>query len=326
VRSGLGAYVTRRLIQLVPLLVLMSLILYTALSLMPGDPLYRMVSQLPGATPEDYLRLRSLYGLDDPFYLRYAKWLWAFVHGQPGYSLQYSVPVMDLITPRLVNTLLLSVSALLIGSLVAVAIGIYAAVHRYSWADYASMALAFVGFSVPAFWLALILVVLFSVQLQWLPASGLSDPRTAPGLWSGLVDRVQHLILPISVLAFSETAATSRFMRSSLLDVLNQDFLRTARAKGLTEQAVVLRHALRNALIPVVTVIAVSIPRVIGSAVVIETIFNYPGMSKLLYDAIMANDFPLVMPILLIVATLVVVFNLAADVVYGYLDPRIRYT
>lgn len=319
------AYVTRRVIQLVPLLLAMSLILYGALDLMPGDPLYAMLRDIPEATPEDYERLRAAYGLDDPFPVRYAKWLWLFLQGQPGYSLQYHMPVMELVWPRLLNTLLLSFMALLIGKAVAIAIGIWAAVRQYSAVDYASMALAFVGFSVPGFWLGLMLIVLFSVQLQWLPAGGYMDPRTPPGFWTELWDRGRHLILPLAVLAFSETTSTARYTRSSLLEVLGQDYLVTARAKGLAERAVVLRHALKNALIPVVTVIAVAIPRVVGGSTVIETVFGYPGMGKLLYDSIMSNDFTVVMAILMLLATMVLVFNLIADVLYGYLDPRIRY-
>jgi peptide/nickel transport system permease protein len=311
---------------MVPLLVMMSFILYGALNLMPGDPLYRMLRDIPNATPDDYTRLRTLYGLDDPFWLRYLKWLWLFVQGQPGYSLQYNVPVMDLVGPRVVNTLLLSVSALVLGKSIAIVVGAYAAVRQYSMFDYVSMALAFVGYSIPGFWLALMLIVVFAVNLQWLPASGAADPRTPPGVLPTLADRLAHLVLPILVLTFSETTSTARYMRSSLLEVLNQEYLTTARAKGLREQAIVLRHAMKNALIPVVTTIATTIPRVVGGSAVIETVFGYPGMGKLLFDSIMANDFTVVMVILMLLATIVVVFNLVADVLYGYLDPRIAYT
>ena len=320
------AYVLRRGLQMVPLLVVMSFILYGALNLMPGDPLYRMLRDVPNATPDDYTRLRALYGLDDPFWLRYLKWLWLFVQGQPGYSLQYNVPVMDLVGPRVVNTLLLSVSALVIGKTVAIVVGAYAAVRQYSIFDYVSMALAFVGYSIPGFWLGLMLIVVFAVNLQWLPASGAADPRTPPGLLNVLGDRLEHLVLPILVLTFSETTSTARFMRSSLLEVLNQEYLTTARAKGLREHAIVVRHAMKNALIPVVTTIATAIPRVVGGSAVIETVFGYPGMGKLLFDSIMANDFTVVMVILMLLATIVVIFNLLADVAYGYLDPRIAYT
>jgi peptide/nickel transport system permease protein len=321
-----GAYVARRGLQAVPVLLVMSFILYGALNLMPGDPLYRMLRDIPNATPDDYIRLRGLYGLDDPFWLRYMKWLWLFARGQPGYSLQYNVPVMDLVGPRFFNTLLLSVSALVIGKTIAIVVGAQAAVRQYSLFDYASMALAFVGYSIPGFWLGLMVIVLFAVNLQWLPASGAADPRTAPGLLPTVVDRLQHLVLPILVLTFSETTSTARYMRSSLLDVLNQEYLTVARAKGLREHAIVWRHAMKNALIPVVTTIATAVPRVVGGSAVIETVFGYPGMGKLLFDSIMANDFTVVMVILMILATIVVAFNLLADVLYGVLDPRIAYT
>jgi peptide/nickel transport system permease protein len=304
----------------------MSFILYAALNLMPGDPLYRMLRDIPNASPDEYVRLRGLYGHDDPFWLRYLKWLWLFVQGQPGYSLQYNVPVMELVGPRVINTLLLSVSALLIGKTIAVVVGAYAAVRQYSVFDYVSMALAFVGYSIPGFWLGLMLIVLFAVNLQWLPSSGAADPRAAPDAWSTLADRLQHLILPILVLTFSETTSTARYMRGSLLEVLNQEYLTTARAKGLREHVVVWRHAMKNALIPVVTTIAAAVPRVVGGSAVIETVFGYPGMGKLLFDSIMANDFTVVMVILMLLAAIVVVFNLLADVLYGVLDPRIAYT
>ena len=317
---------TRRGLQMVPLLVVMSFILYGALTLMPGDPLYRMLRDIPNTTPDDYVRLRALYGLDDPFWVRYVKWLWLFVQGQPGFSLQYNRPVMELVGPRIVNTLLLSASALVIGKTLAIVVGTCAAVRQYSIFDYVSMALAFVGYSIPGFWLGLMLIVVFAVQLQWLPAGGFADPRTPPGWWNELGDRLQHLILPVLVLTFSETTSTARYMRSSLLDVLGQDYLVTARAKGLREQAIVIRHAMKNALIPVVTTIATAIPRVVGGSAVIETVFGYPGMGKLLFDSIMANDFTVVMVILMILATIVVLLNLLADVIYGYLDPRIAYS
>jgi peptide/nickel transport system permease protein len=319
-------YVTRRVVQLLPLLLIMSMILYLALDLMPGDPLYSMLTDIPEATPEDYLRLRALYGLDDPNYIRYFKWVWQFIQGRPGYSLQYSMPVMDLIGPRLMNTLLLSLLALFIGKSIAIFIGIYAAVKQYSLFDYASMVLAFIGFCIPGFWLGLVFITTFAVQLQWLPPGGHMDPRTPPELGAQLIDRIRHIILPLTVLVFSETTSTARYMRGSLLDVLRQDYLTTARSKGLAEQAVVMRHALKNALIPVVTVVAVSIPRVVGGTTVIEQVFSYPGMGKLLFDSIQGNDFTVVMSILMLIATLVLTFNLIADVLYGYLDPRIRYS
>src|SRR5438270_1575489 len=181
---------------------------------------------------------------------------------------------MELVGPRVVNTLLLSVSALLIGKTIAIVVGAYAAVRQYSVFDYLSMALAFVGYSIPGFWLGLMLIVLFAVNLQWLPVSGAADPRAAPGVGPTLLDRLQHLVLPILVLTFSETTSTARYMRSSLLEVLNQEYLTTARAKGLREYVVVRRHAMKNAMIPVVTTIAAAVPRVVGGSVVIETVFG----------------------------------------------------
>jgi peptide/nickel transport system permease protein len=313
-------------LQLLPLLLLMSVLLYAALSLMPGDPISQMLQGLPGVTPEQYARLRAFYGLDDPFYVRYFKWIWAFVQGNPGFSLAYNLPVFDLILPRLANTLLLSFTSLVIGVTIAILIGVVAAVKQYSIVDHLSMGFAFIGFSIPGFWLGLMVIVLFAVHWKLLPVGGLLDPRTAPGFWPSLGDRVSHLILPVAVLSFSSTAFTARYMRTSLLDVLRQDYLNTARAKGLAERAVITRHALKIALIPVVTEVARLIPDVVGGATVIETVFGYPGMGKLLFDSIIGSDFTVVMCILMLLATMVVLFNLLADVMYAYLDPRIRYS
>jgi peptide/nickel transport system permease protein len=318
-------YVVRRLLQTVPLLLFVSALIFLLLYLMPGDPIYRMLEGIPNLRPADYDRLRRLYGFDDPVYVQYAKWLWQLVQLNPGYSREYGQPVIDLILPALKNTLVLTITAVVIGKSVAILLGIFSAVRQYSIGDYLLTGLTFVAYSVPGFWLGLMMIIVFSVKLGWLPTSGIVNPDVTPGSWEATVDRIKHLILPVAVLAISEIIQVQRFMRSSLLEVLRQDYLITARAKGLSESAVIGRHALKNALIPVVTIIAVTMPRVIGGSTVVETVFAYPGMGRLLYTSIMGNDYVVAMTVVMIIAVTVVAFNLLADVLYGWLDPRIRY-
>ena len=318
-------YVVRRLLQAVPLLLVISALIFTLLYLMPGDPLYRMLEGIPNLRAQDYERLRRLYGFDDPVYLQYGKWLWQLIQLNPGYSREYGQPVFDIIWPALKNTLVLTVAAVVIGKVIAVVLGIFSAVRQYSLGDYILTATTFIAYSVPAFWLGLMLIIAFSVKLGWLPTSGIVNSELTPGSWEATVDWLKHLILPVAVLAISEIIQVQRFMRSSLLEVLRQDYLTTARAKGLSEQAVIGRHALKNALIPVVTIVAVTMPRVVGGSTVIETVFAYPGMGRLLYTSIMGNDYVVAMTVVMIIAVTVVFFNLLADVLYGWLDPRIRY-
>lgn len=318
-------YVLRRLCQTVPLLLVISALIFTLLYLMPGDPLYRMLEGIPNLRPEDYDRLRKLYGFDDPIYVQYGKWLWQLLQLNPGYSREYGQPVFNIILPALKNTLVLTIAAVVLGKLIAIALGIFSAVRQYSIGDYLLTATTFVAYSVPAFWLGLMLIILFSVKLGWLPTSGIVNSELEAGSWAATVDWLKHLILPVAVLAISEIIQVQRFMRSSLLEVLRQDYLTTARAKGLSESVVIGRHALKNALIPVVTIIAVTMPRVVGGSTVVETVFAYPGMGRLLYTSIMGNDYVVAMTVVMIIAVTVVFFNLLADVIYGWLDPRIRY-
>ena len=318
-------YVLRRLLQIVPLLVFISALIFLLLYLMPGDPLYRMLQDIPNLRAEDFERLRKLYGFDDPVYVQYWKWLWQLIQLNPGYSREYGQPALDIIWPALKNTLVLTITAVVIGKLVAILLGIYSAVRQYSIGDYLLTGLTFIAYSVPAFWLGLMMIIVFSVRLGWLPTSGIVNADLTPGTWPYVIDWIKHLILPVAVLAISEIIQVQRFMRSSLLEVLRQDYLTTARAKGLSERVVIGRHALKNALIPVVTIIAVTMPRVVGGSAVVETVFAYPGMGRLLFTSIMGNDYVVAMTVVMIIAMTVVFFNLLADILYGWLDPRIRY-
>jgi peptide/nickel transport system permease protein len=318
-------YVVRRVLQLIPLLLFISALIFALLYAMPGDPLYRMLQDIPNLRPEDYERLRKLYGFDDPFYVQYWKWLWQLIQLNPGYSREYGQPVFDIVWPALKNTLVLTISAVIIGKALAIVLGIFSAVRQYSVGDYLLTAVTFIAYSVPAFWLGLMMIIGFSVKLGWLPTSGIIDADLPAGSWEATMDWLKHLILPVAVLAISEIIQVQRFMRSSMLEVLRQDYLTTARAKGLSERVVITRHALKNALIPVVTIIAVTMPRVVGGSTVVETVFAYPGMGRLLYTSIMGNDFVIAMTVVMIIAITVVFFNLLADIIYGWLDPRIRY-
>ena len=318
-------YILHRIFQMIPLLVLLSVLVFSLLTSMPGDPLDRMLEDNPDFTFEDYMRLRSIYGLDDPVYIRYFKWAGQVVQGNLGYSRQYKIPVQNLVLPRLQNTLILSISALILALSVALTLGIISAVKQYSAIDYGSMAFAFFGFSVPGFWMGLMLIVLFSVNLHWLPPGGIMSSDVQPGFWNTILDRGKYLIMPMFVTALSEMASWTRYTRNSLLDVLQLDYLRTARSKGLTEQAVVIKHALKNSLLPLITVIGGSFSRFFAGATITETVFSYPGMGKLLYDSVMGNDFVVSMAILMILSFMVLWGNLIADVLYGWVDPRIRY-
>ena len=319
-------YVLRRLCQTVPLLLVISALIFTLLYLMPGDPLYRMLEGIPNLRPEDYDRLRKLYGFDDPVYVQYGKWLWQLLQLNPGYSREYGQPVFDIILPALKNTLVLTIAAVVIGQVDRDRSGNFfrraAVFHRRLSAHrddfcclFGAGVLARPDADHPVFRQARLAADLRHRSIA----------SSTPGSWEATVDWIKHLILPVAVLAISEIIQVQRFMRSSLLEVLRQDYLTTARAKGLSENVVIGRHALKNALIPVVTIIAVTMPRVVGGSTVVETVFAYPGMGRLLYTSIMGNDYVVAMTVVMIIAVTVVGFNLLADVIYGWLDPRIRY-
>lgn len=318
-------FIFRRLVFLAPVLLLISVLSFGLLVSMPGDPLDMLALGNPGITKADIDRLKQLYGVNDPFPLRYGKWMVQVAQGNFGYSRTYKIPVTELVAPRFQNTLLLAGLSLLISLIVAVPLGIYSAVHPYSLGDYLATTFAFFGYAVPAFWLGLMLIILFAVDLNWLPAGGLVGSDAPPGFWDQLPDRLVHLILPVFVLSLGSLAVWARYMRSSLLEVIHMEYIQTARAKGLRERAILYRHALRNSLIPMVTLFANTFPIVISGSVIVETVFSYPGMGKLLYDSVLDNDFSVSMAILMLLAVIVVLFNLLADISYGVLDPRVRY-
>ena len=318
-------YLLRRLLFLIPVLILISVLSFGLLISMPGDPLDMLALGDPTVTQADIQHLKDLYGLNDPFPVRYAKWVGQVLVGNLGYSRQYKIPVTELIAPRIENTLILAGLALILGLVVSVPLGLYSALKPYSIGDYLATLFAFVGYALPAFWLGLLLIILFGVYLGWLPPGGLTDSDTPDDLMAQLVDRARHLVLPVVVLGLGSMATWTRYMRSSLLEVIRLDYVQTARAKGLPEPTVLTRHAIRNALIPMITLFANTVPVLLGGSVIVETVFTYPGMGKLLYDSVLGNDFSVSMAILMVLAVAVVAMNLIADLSYGLLDPRIRY-
>jgi peptide/nickel transport system permease protein len=289
--------------------------------LTPGDPV-SLMSMSPHVTPEDIERMRRNFGFDQPLYIQYFKWLWALVRGDWGISLGRGRPVIDIIAARLPNTLQLMAVSFVLSVVLAIPIGILSATKRYSIFDYSASTLSFFGVSMPVFWFGLILIIIFAVKLRILPSAGMISVGADS---TDLIDRLRHLVLPSLVLSLGGIAGWSRYMRSSMLEVVRQDFIRTARAKGLAERVVIYKHALKNAMIPVITVMALEIPGFFTGAVITETIFAWPGMGRLYYDSVMSRDYTVLMAILTVGAALVVVFNLIADIAYGFFDPRIKY-
>ncbi len=334
------AYTVRRLLQMIPLLFAASIVIFTLLALQPGDPLDELRQQNPRITAEQLEQLRRAYGLDQPIYVRYFKWLGRALQGDFGQSRTYATPAGHFIFgERLPRTLVLSGAALTLALLVAIPVGIFSAVRQYSRADYAITFLSFVGFSMPIFFLGILLLFLFAVwlpeKLPWFPkfpVQSISDYQ-----WSQVVNReisffqfigdwAFKLTLPVLALSTIQMASWTRYMRASLLEVLNQDYIRTARAKGLGERIVLYKHALRNALIPIVTLVGLAIPGVFGGAVITETIFSYPGMGRAIFDSLIDKDYNVAMAALAFLALLTATFNLLADLMYAVVDPRIRYS
>ncbi len=313
-------FLFHRLWQSALVLALMSFVVYSLIGLMPGDPVDLMITADPKMTPEDAARLRELYGLDRPIVERYGNWLGAALTGDFGYSRLHARPVMEVIVPALGNTVTLLALSLLLALLIGLPAGIAAAVRPYSKTDYAINMMAFAGISVPPFWLALMLIIVFAVLLGVLPAGG-SGALGVGGIW----DNTQYLVLPVVSLTIASVGGHTRYMRASMIETLRQDYIRTARATGAGEARVVFGHALRNALIPVVTIIALDFGYLFSGALITETIFAWPGMGRLIYDAIMGNDFNLALVALLMATLLTLLGNFLADVAYVALDPRISF-
>jgi len=319
-------YLLRRILLLIPLMFGITLITFTVIHLAPGEPVEMQMAMNPKVGKEARERLQKFYGLDKPLHVQYITWLQQLSRLDFGRSFSSdNRPVLDKIKERLPVTLSLNIVALVIEFGLAIPIGILAAVHRNTLLDKGITVFVFLGFAVPAFWLALLLMYLFGVKLNWLPISGLHTLGYEAYGWFGqLLDLAKHLIMPIMVASFGSLAGVSRYMRSAMLQVIEQDYITTARAKGLSERVVIWKHALRNALLPLITLVGFSLPGLIGGSVIFETIFSIPGMGQLFYQGVMARDYPVVMGILVIGAFLTLLGNLLADISYALADPRIR--
>jgi peptide/nickel transport system permease protein len=322
----MGLFVVRRFVLVVPLLIGITFISFIVISLAPGGPLDFMEAENPDLSPDVKRQLTELYGLDKPLVVQYGNWLARIARLDFGRSfLPDGRPVLAKIGERMPVTLALNVVELLIIVAVAVPIGVLSATRQYSVFDKVTTMFVFVGFATPDFWLALLLMSLFGAQLGWLPISGLRHINWEYlSFWTQQWDLLSHLILPIAVATFGGLAGFSRYMRQSMLEVIRQDYVQTARAKGLSEEVVIGKHALRNALLPVVTILGLSLPGLIGGSVIIESVFAIPGMGQLMVQSIYARDYPVVMGNLVIVAFLTLIANLFADLAYGLVDPRIR--
>ncbi|MFQ5586074.1 MAG: ABC transporter permease [Thermodesulfobacteriota bacterium] len=319
-------FLTRRFLQLGTTLIGITLISFLVIQLAPGKPTDVLTDMNPKITPEARERLEKYYGLDRPLYVQYGRWLKRVVKLDFGDSFSTDHrPVWDKIKERLPITILINVLALTLILIIAIPIGVSSATHQYSLYDKITTVVVFIGFAVPTFWLALLLMMLFGVYLDLLPISGLTsighEGLSLPGrVW----DTARHLILPVTLSAFTGLAGLSRYMRSNMLEVIRQDYITTARAKGLPERVVIYKHALRNALLPIITILGLSVPTLIGGSVIFENIFSIPGMGQLFYMSVMMRDYPVVMGVLTIGAILTLLGNLLADVGYSLADPRIR--
>jgi len=316
--GGLPAYALRRLFLAVPVLFGVSVLVFAVLHLAPGDPAAIMLGAQ--ATKEDVVRLHRDLGLDQPLVVQYVRWIGHVLQGDLGRSIPLGRAVLPEVLLRFKATLVLTAGALLIAILLGLAAGIVSAVKQYTWLDRISMGVAVTGVSLPVFWTGIMLILLFALQLRWFPSSGMSSPYG-----SGVADVLWHLVLPAVTLGTASAAALARLTRSSVLEIIRQDYVRSARAKGLAERAVIARHVLKNAINPIITVLGLQVGFLLGGAILTETVFSWPGLGSMMVRAIQARDYPLVQGGVLLIATTFVLVNLVVDLLYAVFDPRIRY-
>lgn len=321
-------YIVSRLLQAIPLLLGIVTVIFFIMHLAPGDPLAEMEERLAARNvdPAVIERVREQYGLNDPLGMQYVNWLGDLARGDLGTSIRYGRPVSALIVEALPFTLQLTVLALFFDALIGIPLGVMSAVRRGSGLDRGVTLAALVVYAVPGFWLGLMLILVFSVGLGWLPTSqAMSFDYEQMSFFARLGDRLWHLVLPVFVLGVASAAGTARYVRNRLLDTLGEDFILAARARGLSERTVIYGHALRNALLPLITIYGMSLPFLIGGAAIIETLFAWPGMGRLAVEAVTGQDYPVIMAVTMIAAGLTVIGNLLADIAYGIVDPRVRY-
>jgi peptide/nickel transport system permease protein len=316
-------FIIRRLFQMAVMMLAISALVFLIINFAPGGPFDTLIFGTGQVSQAQIDRLNELIGLNKPWYERYFTWLGNVLQGDWGTSwgVAYGQPVATIIFDRLGATILLMGVSTVISIGIALPIGIYSAIRQYSWIDYLVTAFSYFGLAMPTFWFGIMLMIVFSVNLGWLPTSGMFTP----GQEGDPIDLLRHLAMPVTVLTLIEVAVISRFMRSAMLEVLSQDYLRTARAKGLRERVVIVRHAIRNALIPIITLIGLRVPVLFAGAIVTEAIFSWPGMGQIFFQAVLASDWPVVQAIIVIIAFLVIASNLVADLLYAVIDPRIRY-
>jgi len=318
----LGSYILRRMLIMLPSVLGISVVLFTVLALAPGDPFEELATN-PAVPAEVRQMLRAKFGLDDPVWQRYFRWLAAMLQGDWGYSFVSRIDVDTLILQRVPVTLAIIGASQVLALMVALPVGIYSAMRPYSLFDRIASTFAFVGFSLPTFFTGILFILIFSITLDWLPFVYRAD-LSATG-WQWWWEQFKQSIMPVTVLGLFQGASWTRYVRSAVLDVIRLDYVTTARSKGLPERVVVMKHVVRNALIPVVTLVALTMPAVFGGAIVTEQIFRIPGIGSLLIDAILRNDTPVIMSVTFVLACLVILFNFLADLIYGWLDPRISY-
>ncbi len=317
----MGTYIIRRLIQSFILVLLVTILIFFVMRALPGDPVLAYIGSesLKGITPEEIAQVRHQFGLDQPVIVQYVKWIAGIAQGDLGKSIIYQTPVLDEIGRALPRTLFMGAFAFVISIILGIPLGIIAAVRRGKWIDTVATFIANFGVTAPTFWIGILLVLLFGLNLGWLPIQGFVSPL------DNLGQSIRHIILPVVCLMLYPMAAIARQTRSSMLEVIRQDYIRTAWSKGLTEKNVILRHTVKNGIIPVITLIGINIRQIFGGAVLIEKIFNIPGMGRLSVDALLSADYPIVQGVILVVATVVVLSSLLVDISYGWIDPRIRY-
>ncbi|WP_461204797.1 ABC transporter permease [Clostridium sp. DL1XJH146] len=312
-------YIMRRILITIPVLIGVTIISFIIINMAPGNPVDMMVD--PNITAADLALKKEALGLNDPLYIQYFHWAENVLHGNLGYSMTSYRPVSEIIGERLGPSFLLMILSMIVGFLIAIPVGILSATKQYSKLDYIATAGSLIGISIPTFFLSLSLIFIFALKLKWLPTGGM----VTLGGTAGFVDRVKHLVLPVLVLGIFVAGKQVRYVRSSMLEILEQDYLRTARAKGVIERLVINKHALRNALIPIVTVIGIEVASIMGGAVITESVFSWPGIGRLTIEAIMSRDYPTLMGLNFIAAIIVLGANLITDILYCVVDPRIKY-
>lgn len=324
------AYIFRRLLWMFPILLGVSVLTFAMLKNVPGDPILRQLAAASRGgggtlTQEDRERLREQYGLNDPLPIQYWNWLKEVLQGNLGYSYERNVPVREMILERLPNTMKLAGVSLVLTLLIALPLGILSAVKQNTWVDYSLTLFSFIGISVPSFWLALMILYYFGVELRWLPTRGMESLIVEPGRWNHLRDSLEHYILPVSAVTLIGLSGYVRFQRAAMLEVIGQDYIRTARAKGVPERTVILKHAWRNALLPIITLLGYIFVILVEGSIVVETVFSWPGMGLMAVDSLNNKDYPVVMGVVLLSSLMIVLGSLLSDILYAVVDPRVRF-